>query len=110
MVVSLFLLLFALFRSLSPGPAAAVLVLLLSLLVVLLLQPLLSLHVMLVVFVLLFLSYITLTLPPWTSRLLHLYAFPGGARTSTTAKTRTLCVLLVARLRSMRGEVPRPHI
>ena len=57
-----------------------------------------------------FLSCITLTLPPRTSCLLHLYAFPGGARTSTKAKTRTLCVLLVARVMSMRGEVPRRHI
>ena len=44
------------------------------------------------------------------SRLLYLYAFLGGARTSTTAKTRTLCVRSVARVRSMRGEVPRRHI
>ena len=96
---------------LSPrAPLLLLWFLLLLLLVVLLLQPLLSLHVMLVVFVLLFLSYITLTLPPWTSRLLHHYAFPGGARTSITAKTMTLCVLLVARVRSMRGEVPRRHI
>ena len=97
---------------LSPrAPLLLLWFLLLLLLVVLLLQPLLSLHVMLVVFVLLFfLSYITLTLPPWTSRLLHHYAFPGGARTSITAKTMTLCVLLVARVGSMRGEVPRRHI
>ena len=96
---------------LSPwAPLLLLWYLLLLLLVVLLLQPLLSLHVMLVVFVLLVLSYITLTLPPRTTRLLHLYAFPGGARTSTTAKTRTLCVRSVARVRSMRGEVPRRHI
>ena len=44
------------------------------------------------------------------SRLLYLYAFLGGARTSTTTKTRTLCVRSVARVRSMRGEVPRRHI
>ena len=40
--------------------------LLLLLIVVLLLQLLLPLHVMLVVFVCIFLSYITLTLPPRT--------------------------------------------
>ena len=44
------------------------------------------------------------------SRLLYLYAFLGGARTSTTAKTKTLCVRSVALVRSMRGEVPRRHI
>ena len=44
------------------------------------------------------------------SRLLYLYAFLGGARTSTTAKTRTLCVRSVTRVRSMRGEVPNRHI
>ena len=79
----------------------------LLLFVVLLLQLLLPLHAMLVEDVLLFFSYITLTLPPRTPRLLDLYAFPGGARTNSTTKTRTLCVRSVARVRSMRGEVPR---
>ena len=60
--------------------------------------------------VLLFFSYITLTLPPRISRLLYLCAFPGGARTSTIAKTKTMCVRSVARVKSMRGEVPRRHI
>ena len=44
------------------------------------------------------------------SRLLYLYAFLSGDRTSTTAKTRTLCVRSVTRVRSMRGEVPNRHI
>ena len=56
-----------------------------------------------------FFSYITLTLPPRTSRLLYLCAFPGGVRTSNIAKTKTMCVRSVARVKSMRGEVPRRH-
>ena len=57
-----------------------------------------------------FFSYITLTIPPRTLRLLYLCAFPGGARTNNIAKTRTMCVRSVARVKSMRGEVPRRHI
>ena len=93
-----------------PGPAAAVLVLLLSLLVVLLLQPLLSVHVMLVVFVLLFFVMYNADSASTDIASASSLCISGRSPNQHHSKNNDIVCALVARVGSMRGEVPRRHI
>ena len=96
---------------LSPwAPLLLLWYLLLLLLVVLLLQPLLSLHVMLVVFVLLFFVIYNADSSSMDIASASSLCISGRSPNQHHSKNNDIVCALVARVGSMRGEVPRRHI